>query len=299
MFEKICIIEPVFITDKGINQLKMYCDKLVCYDSSAQSEEELIKRISDADCILVSQKTAITKKIIDACVNLKFICMCCSFYGKEYSKVDVEYAQSKNIKYAYLHKYGDNGVVEYTVASVINLQHGLNGKKYCKEFNDLTETKVGILGLGDLGYRVAKAFMSLGAKVYYYSKTRKIDYECDSLKYLSLEDLLKTVNVLSINLNRDVCLIGNDKLKLFGDDKIIINMSLGNCYDIKTLKEWLKYKNNFYVCDKASINNDFELIEYENVVYTNRITGVTKQTLETATRQIINNIEKFLKENKA
>ncbi len=109
--------------------------------------------------------------------------------------------------------------------------------------------------------------------------------------YLPLDELLKTVDVLSINLNRDVCLIGGDKLQIFGNGKIIINTSIGQCYDIKTLKEWLKNKTNFYVCDGSNINENKDLLDYENVIYVDRSCGVTKETLDRATEQIINNIK--------
>lgn len=294
MFDKIVVVEPVFITHEGLEELKNYCHDLVCFDSSVEDEKELIKRISDADCVLVSQKTIINKTVIDSCSNLKFICMCCSYYGPKYSKVDISYAEQKNINYSYLHKYGDNGVIEYTVSSVIDLQHGFHGKKCKEEINDLTATKIGILGFGDLGVRVARAFNALGSQVYYYSKTRKEFLENEKLNYLPLDELLKTVDVLSINLNRDVCLIGDNKLQIFGNGKIIVNMSLGKCYDIDKLKDWLKNKDNFYVCDKASINNDYELLNFDNVIYVDRIIGVSKQTLETATNQILDNIKRYL-----
>lgn len=291
MFNKIVVVEPVYISELGLEKLKDYCLKLIVYDNTAKNEQELIERIGDADCILVSHTTVITKEILDKCPNLKFIHLCCSYYGPQYCKTDITYATEKGINFAYLKEYGDNGVIEYTIASVINLQHGINGKKWREDVNDLTAVKVGILGLGGLGQKIAKAFNAFGTKVYYYSKTRKTELENENLQYLPLEELLKTVDVLSINLNRDVCLIGEDNLKLFGNGKIIINTSIGYCYEINSLKKWLECKDNFYVCDNSNINNDYDLLEYNNVVYLNHDSGVTKQTLERATEQILHNIK--------
>ena len=45
------------------------------------------------------------------------------------------------------------------------------------------------------------------------------------------------------------------------------------------------------MCDEVSVNDDIkEILNYDNVIYTNAKSGVTKQCLERATQQIINNI---------
>ena len=291
MFNKIVIIEPVYISKQGQEKLKKFCKELKIYKNEANSDNEKIKRISDADCVLVSSTTTINKFVLDSCPNLRFIHLCCSYYGPQFCKVDIEYATKKGIKFAYLQEYGDNGVIEYTLATVINLQHGIYGKKWRKEVNDLTAIKVGILGLGDLGTKIAKAFNFFGTKVYYYSKTRKAHLENENLIFKPLDELLKSVDVLSINLNRDVCLIGGDKLKTFGNNKIIVNTSIGQCYEITSLKKWLKCKDNFYICDSSNIGSNLDLLNYENVIYLDRSCGVTKETLERATEQILTNIK--------
>lgn len=216
MFNKIVIVEPVLITVQGKEQLKQYCKNLVCFDTDTIDENETIRRIEDADCLLVSYKTQISKSIIEKCDNLKHIALCCSFYGKQFAKVDIEALEKKGITYSYLSGHGDNGVVEFTVTQIINLIHGFYGKKWKEETLDLTNIKVGILGLGNLGSKIAKTFKLFGSDVYYYSRTRKENLEKDiEIEYLNLLELLQTVDIISINVNRDVCLIGQDNLKKF------------------------------------------------------------------------------------
>ena len=290
MFNKIVIIEPVYISERGLNELKKYCLKLEIYDSAPQSEAQIIERIGDADCVLAALNTSISKNVLDNCPNIKFIQLCCSYYGPKYCKTDIEYATSKGIKFASLTDYGDNGVIECAIASVINLQHGIGGKKWRNEAHELTALKVGILGMGDVGKKVASAFCSFGAKVYYYSKTRKPQLD-DTLTYLPLDDLLSTVDVLTIHLNRDVCLIGGDKLEKFGNGKILINTSIGRCYEIVSLKKWLGGENNYYVCDKLSLNDDYDLLSCDNVIYVDHGCGVTVEALERASNQIVSHIK--------
>ena len=155
MFNKILIVEPVLITNQGKEELKQYCKNLICFNTDTIDENETIRRIEDADCILVSYKTQISKFVIEECKNLKHIALCCSFYGKQFAKVDIETLEKKGITYSYLSEHGDNGVIEFTVTQVINLIHGFHGKKWKEESLDLTNIKVGILGLGNLGSKIA------------------------------------------------------------------------------------------------------------------------------------------------
>ena len=267
MFKKIVIVEPIFMEKEKEYELKKYCNELIVYDTNVANEKELIERIGNADCILVSWSTTISKDIIENCTNLKHIALCCSFYGKQFSKVDIDTVEKKKITYSYLKEYGDNGTIEYVVAETINLIHGFYGKTLKEDAYDLTGIKIGILGLGNLGTKIAKAFRIFDTDVYYYSRTRKENIEKElNIRYLELDKLLKTVDIISINVNRDVCLIGGDNLKKYGNCKAIINTSIGKCYEINSLKKWLENKNT-------------------------HSGGGTKQCLERATQQIINNIK--------
>jgi len=132
MFNKIVIVEPVLITEEGVEELKGFCKELIYHTTDTINDEDTISRIGDADCILVSYKTVINSNIINNCKNLKYISMCCSFYGKQYAKVDIDTLIEKGISFSYLKGHGDNGVVEFTLSGVISLLHGF-GKKRWKE----------------------------------------------------------------------------------------------------------------------------------------------------------------------
>lgn len=293
MFDKIVGVEPILMTDEGKEQLRKYGKELKFYDTKADSEEELIERMRDADCVLVPYITTISARVIENLPKLKHMALCCSYYGKEFAKVDIDALLKRNISFSHLAEHGDDGVVEYTVAQAIMLIHGVYGRKIKEEPYDLTGIKIGILGLGNLGGKVAKAFRVFGSQVYYYSRTRKPDREDElGVTYLELEELFKTVDIISINLNRDVCLIGGQNLEIFGKDKVLINTSIGRCYEIESLKKWLQYKNNYYVCDASATNFDdvSEILDYENVIYTPEHVGETKQCFLRATQQILDNV---------
>lgn len=293
MFQKIVIVEPVLITEEGKEELKKYCCELLEFKNNSLNEEETKNRIGDADCILISTYTKISREIIEKVPNLRHVVLCGSYYGKQFAKIDIEALEEKNITYSHLAEHGDNGVIEYAVSQVINLLHGYAGKQWKQEVLDLSNIKIGILGLGNLGTKMAKAFNMFGSDIYYYSKTRKEELEkTQGYQYLELNELLKKVDIISINLNRDVCLIGEDKLKIFGNNKIIINTSIGKCYEVQSLIEWISNKENYYICDKTTISDEIkDIINYDNVIYYDNSVGDTKQCYERASMQIINNIK--------
>ena len=298
MFEKIVVLEPILMTDEGKEKLKSYTKEIIYYDTKPTSEEEVIDRINNADCILLSFTTKITKNILDTCNNIKYIGMSCSFYGEQYSNLDMATAREKNITVKYLKDYGDEGVPEYIVSELIRLLHGLGDYQWRERPYELTDVKIGIIGLGKIGTMVANALNYFGADVYYYSKTRKESEEEKGIKYLPLEDLLKQCDIISTHLNRDVVLLNEKEFEQFGNDKIYINTTIGCCYEVSALKRWLDTGKNYYICDLVSnLPQTQEIINHPRTIYTNKICGNSKQSDIRATNQTLNNIKEYLNNN--
>ena len=294
-FNKMVVLEPIVMTESGMKELENFCDELIIYDTVTNDEEECIKRIGDAECILVSVKSKITRKIIETSPNLKFINMGCSLYDEKYSNVDIKAAKDNNIEVLPLKDYGDEGTIEYIIAELLNLLHGLKGNRWKEKVQELNSIKVGIIGLGTIGGMTAKALKYFGADVYYYSRTRKELFEKGDIKYLDLKELLETVDAIILCVNRDVLIMDKEDFEKFGSNKIFINIALGTCYDIPALDNWLENKSNYYICDNASINEKTKhILDNKNVIYNNLHAGHSSQTDMRATNQTLNNIKKFL-----
>lgn len=295
MFKKIVVLESILLTDEGKEILKKYSQKIIFYDTKANSEEEIIDRINDADAVLLSFTTKITKRILDKCKNIKYIGMCCSFYGEKYSNVDMKVANEKGITVTYLKDYGDEGVPEYVVSELIRLLHGLGNYQWRERPYELTNLNIGIIGLGKIGTMVANVLKYFGANIYYYSKTRKYEEEKKGYQYLPLADLLRKCDIISTHLNRDVVLLNEEEFTQFGNGKIYINTTIGCCYNIDSLKKWLDTGENYYICDSVSnLPQTQEIINHPNTIYTNKVCGNSKQSDIRATNQILNNIKNYL-----
>jgi len=295
MFNKIVVLEPILITAEGKRELEKYSKEVVFYNTKPTSESEVINRIDNADCILLSFTTKITKNILEKCNNIKYIGMSCSYYGEKYSNLDMNTAKEKGITVRYLKDYGDEAVPEYIICELIRLMHGLGDSQWKDRPYELTDVKIGIIGLGKIGTMVANALKYFGADVYYYSKTRKTKEESNGIKYLPLEELLKNCDIISTHLNRDVVLLNEKEFEQLGNGKIYVNTTIGCCYDVEALKKWLDTGTNYHICDYVSNTpKTQEIINHKKTIYTNKICGNSKQSDIRATTQTINNIKEFL-----
>lgn len=77
-----------------------------------------------------------------------------------------------------------------------------------KESTELTQRKIGIVGLGKTGRMIADALSFLGADVSYYSRTRKPEAEKVGIVYRPLEELLADVEIVCTCLPRNNYILG-------------------------------------------------------------------------------------------
>lgn len=194
-FKKIVAVDETLLNEAALEQLKTIGEKVVVYHDFPTEEEEVIRRIGNADCLLVSFRTPIRRRVLDACPNIRYIGMCCTLYNPESSNVDVIEARKRGITVLGVKDYGDEGVVEYVVSELVRLLHGFGNVRWLEESTELTGRKVGIIGLGKTGGMVAEAMRFFGAEVLYYSRTRKPEAEAKGIAYRPLADLLKEAEI--------------------------------------------------------------------------------------------------------
>lgn len=300
MFKKLVAIEPVSLITSAEQKLHDYAEEVILFDDIPKDSKEIIHRIGDADAVLLSFTSSIDKEILDACTNIRYIGMCCSLYSPESANVDILAANAKGITVYGIRDYGDQGVVEYVISELVRYLHGF-GKKQWKELPmEITDLKVGIVGLGTSGQMIAVALQALGADLYYYSRTRKPEEEARNIKYLPLKELLQTVDVVCTCLNKNVILFHDEQFEWFGNHKIMFNTSIGPSHDISALSKWLSHGDNEFFCDTAGALGDVtdELLTNPHVNCMQVSTGRTKQAFDRLSEKVLNNIETFLKSHK-
>ena len=221
--------------------------ELVCYGSS--TPQEALERVADCDVMIVN-KIKVTPQLIDAAHNLKLICESATGVNN----IDLEYAASKGIPVRNAVGYSTDSVVQATFMHILSLvgkapyfDNCVKSGKYSQSgmFTDVSVNwwelrgkNIGIVGLGNIGSRVAKVAEAFGMNVCYYSTSGT----SHSQEYPSvpLEQLLRESDVVSIHapLNeRTLGLIGEKELRMMKPTAYLINMGRGGIVVEKALAE--------------------------------------------------------------
>ncbi|MCH4889543.1 dihydrofolate reductase [Acidaminobacter sp. JC074] len=288
MINKIVSVDYTGMVDGVKEALSKLAKEVVYYDDYPRDEEEIISRIKDAEVILVSWNTKITKKMIDACSHLKYVGMCCSLIDESSANVDIKACRERNIPVLGVRDYGDEGVAEFIISELIRLTHGFGDHMWKEGVHEITKQKLGIIGMGATGIMVAERAKSFGMEVYYYSRSKKdVPYT-----YLPLNDLLEEVDILSTHLPRHTQVLNKGDFKKFGNGKIFINTSLGPTYDVEDFKEWLSHENNFSIMDYEAmgIYRD-EFVKLDRLIYSNKVSGWTEQAKERLSWKVLENLK--------
>ena len=124
MFRKIVAIEPVSLVKEAEEELRTYAEEAVFYEDIPADDEEIVRRIGDADGVLVSYTSRIGREVLERCPQVRYVGMCCSLYSEASANVDIAYARERGITVLGIRDYGDRGVVEFVLCELVRILHG-------------------------------------------------------------------------------------------------------------------------------------------------------------------------------
>ena len=298
MFQKLVAIEPVSLIPSAEKELFQYAKEVVLFDDIPADDDEIVRRIGNADAVLLSYTSRIDRAVLERCPSIRYIGMCCSLYSEESANVDIAFARTKGIRVLGIRDYGDRGVVEYVLHELTGLLHGFGMPMLHDEPVEITGLKVGIVGLGVSGKMIADALAFMGADISYYSRTRKPDAEQAGMTYKPLADLLRDSEVVFTCLNKNVLLLGSDKFAQLGAGKVLFNTSIGPGFDSAALEQWLELPGTHFFCDtRAAAGPVAEgFFARENVHCQNVSAGRTKQAFVLLSQKVLANLATALNE---
>lgn len=294
MFEKLVAIEPVHLVETGVKELKNLAKEVIFYDDIPADDAEIVRRIGDADAVLVCYTSRITGETLARCPKVKYVGMCCSLYSEESANVDIAYARAHGIDVRGIRDYGDRGVVEFVLCELVRFLHGYDRPMWKDQPQEITRLKTGIIGLGTSGGMIAEALQFMGAEVSYYSRSRKPEKEDAGLIYRELPELLSHCDVVFTCLNKNVILLGEKEFETLGNGKILFNTSIGPSHEVEALKKWLAAGDNWFICDTAGAIGDASLVTDPHIVCEQASAGCTAQAYELLTEKVLANIKGFL-----
>ncbi len=295
-FRKLIEAGPIGLQPWAESKLSDYADEIIRFDTLPESEEELIERIGDADAVLVRTLPLVPATVMSKCPELKYVGMCCSLYSKESANVDIDYAEKHGITVYGIRDYGDKGVTEFVIYSLVRILHGYDWPMWKKRPKEITGLKIGFVGFGTSGQMTARILKAMGADITYFARSVKEECEKEGMHYLPLLELLEQSEVVITCLNKGVILLHKDEFKHLGNGKIMINTSIGPAADMPALKNWIMNDENTFVSDTSGgVGNIYDAVkDRRNVLCPDASAGMTEEAYDLMSRKVLDNIEKAL-----
>lgn len=270
--------------------------ELTVYDRTPVDDEaEIIRRIGDAE-IVFTNKTPISRAVIDACPGMKFI----SMLATGYNVVDYVYAHEKGIPVTNVPSYGTASVAQFAIAMLLEICHHVahhsqtvHDGKWASSIDwcywdypliELDGKTMGIIGFGRIGQQTGKIARALGMNILAYDSV-----ESDSGRaigtYTDLDTVLSQSDVIALHcpLFPDTQgIINKDTIARMKDGVIILNNSRGPLIVEQDLTDALNSGKVFAagldVVSTEPIKPDNPLLGAKNCIITPHISWAPKES---------------------
>ncbi len=273
--------------------------------------EELKEKIGKVDAIVVRSKTKITKNLIDLGIpKLKIIARA----GVGLDTIDVDYAESHNIKVVNAEEAPSVTVAELVMGLIISLlrhisiaDHLMKEGKWAKfrlRGLELRGKTLGIIGAGRIGQEVLKRAMAFEMNLIAFDiskpqleKAKKLGAKIET----NIDALLQKADIITIHIPltpETKNLINAEKIKIMKNGAFIINAARGGIVDEKALYEALregKLGGAGLDCYEEEPQPNPELVNLPNVVCTPHIGASTEETQRIISYIIAKKIIEYLR----
>lgn len=303
----ITFLEPLGIPQEKLAQLVETAvgtePKITYYNDRIEDPEVLMERSQGADCVVLSNMKY-GRNIISRCPDLKMICV--AFTGVDL--VDVDYCREKGITVCNCAGYSTVAVADLVFGFVIDLARNViacndavrrGGTKAGLVGFELEGKRFGVIGAGAIGTRVLNIAQAFGCETVAYSRSEK---EIPGVKFLSLEELLKTSDIVSLHVPQTpetLGMMGRDQFALMKESALFINTARGPVVDSQALAEAL---NTGKIAGAAvdvfemepPVPEDHVLLKAKNLIATPHVAFASRQAFEKRAVIVAENIKKWM-----
>ena len=210
---------------------------------------ELGTALREFDCVVIRSATKIRKAQLEVAKDsqLKLIIR----GGVGVDNIDVADAEAMGIAVRNTPNASSNAVAECAIALMFScarfvshaghtMRAGQWEKKgYAKGF-ELYGKTLGVIGYGRIGKRIGDIAQGIGMNVIAYQRNPKPEYECDTMHFVSLDELFQKADIIALStpaLGQPI--ITADSIAKMKDGVVIINTSRGSNIDEAALLEAL------------------------------------------------------------
>ena len=294
--------------------ISMFSDfgEFVIYGNTAY--EEIAGRIEDADIVIVN-KQEVREDTIKNARNLKLVCVTATGINN----LDTEYLDKRGIAWRNVAGYSTEAVAQHTFALALALIEHLpyyndyvkSGKyigdtsftHFANSFHELNGMTWGIIGLGNIGRRVADIAKCFGCNVIYYSASGRPAQE--GYRQVSFEELLSSSDIVSVHAPLNDAtkkLMDRDAFAWMKPSSIFINVGRGPIVDEEALA-WALENNEICaagldVLVKEPMSADSPFAEFKDsnrLIITPHVAWAPVEARTRLMKMVYKNIEDFLK----
>ena len=285
--------------------------ELTVYDRTPYENEEIIRRIGDAE-IVFTNKCPVSKETIDACPGLKFI----SVLATGYNIVDYKYAAEKGIPVSNVPAYGTASVGQFAIALLLEICHHVQhhseavhsgrweaNPDWCfwdYPLIELTGKTMGIIGFGRIGQTTGRIAKAMGMKIL-VSGSRPTEAGREIAEYVELERLFAESDVIALHcplFPETQGIINRENIEKMKDGVIIINNSRGGLVVEQDLADALNsgkvYAAGLDVVSTEPIKRDNPLLGAKNCLITPHISWAPKEARQRIMDCSAENLKAFL-----
>jgi Lactate dehydrogenase and related dehydrogenases len=307
---KIVCLEPLAVDESIVQDLmtdiKNQGHEFVYYSEKKTDTLSIIERGKDAD-IIIDDNTPLTAGEINGFEKARYIAV--AFTGVDH--VDLDACRSKGISVSNAAGYSTNGVAELVFGLIISLYRNIipcdgrvrtGGTKDGLVGPEIKGKTLGVIGTGAIGMRVIEIAKVFGCSIVAYSRTEKPEALDMGVKYVSLEELMKNSDIITLHTPNNAetkGLIGKDEIALMKKTAVFINCARGPIVDNAALADALNSGAiagaGIDVFDmEPPIPADYPLVNAKNTVLTPHVAFATDEAMIIRAEITADNVRHYL-----
>tara|TARA_B110001452_G_C15204227_1_gene417774 strand:- start:159 stop:1112 length:954 start_codon:yes stop_codon:yes gene_type:complete len=306
-------MKKVLVTRKLLasneERLKTLYDVKLNSNDELYSQKKLLELSEGYEGIL----TALTDKLDnDTIKKLPSSIKILSNFAVGFGNIDLEAAKKRNIVVTNTPEVLTDATAEIGILLILGAcrraSEGIEGAKlsnwkWSADYligKQLTGARLGILGMGRIGKKIAKIAKSLGMIIHYYNRSRlSPDKEGGAIYQKDLKSLLSVSDVLSVCCpasKETINLINKETLEYLPKGAVVTNVARGDIVDDEALIDALDRRKIYAVgldVYKGEPNLNPGYLKHKSAFILPHLGSATKQTRTAMANLAIDNIEEF------
>lgn len=266
--------------------------------------KEIIKYYADYNVIIIRSSRKIDNSFLK---STRFNCI--ATFSRGMDNIDVSFALKRKIKIINSVEANSLSTAEHTMALILQISKNIHlsdkyvrkGKFQNTDFDryELSGKKIGIIGIGKVGSKVAKLSEAFEMIVYANDIDKKVRIKHKDLNFISVSKIFSNCDIVTIHIplnEKNYNFISKEKLDMLNESSVLINTSRGGIIDEEHLlflleKKKIKYAGLDVFRNEPHINRKF--FKLNNVILTNHIAGKTKEAYAKMSEEIFSGIINF------